>query len=40
MHDTFERLQPKAPPAISMDDYVAAMSLIDAAYQKAGRWLE
>ena len=37
MRDTFERLQRKAAPAISIDDYVAAMSLIDAAYQKAGR---
>ena len=37
MRDTFERLERKMPPAISLDDYVAAMSLIDAAYRKAGR---
>lgn len=37
MRDTFERLRRNAAPAISIDDYVAAMSLIDAAYQKAGR---
>lgn len=37
MRDTFERLQQKVAPAISIGDYVAAMSLIDAAYQKAGR---
>ncbi|RWM91891.1 MAG: Gfo/Idh/MocA family oxidoreductase [Mesorhizobium sp.] len=37
MSDTLERLARKAPPATSIDDYVAAMSLIDAAYEKAGR---
>jgi predicted dehydrogenase len=40
MRDTFERLQRKAAPAISLDDYVAAMSLIDTAYRRAGRSLE
>jgi predicted dehydrogenase len=37
MSDTLDRLARKAPPATSIDDYVAAMSLIDAAYEKAGR---
>ncbi|TIX78621.1 MAG: gfo/Idh/MocA family oxidoreductase, partial [Mesorhizobium sp.] len=37
MSDTLSRLTRKAPPAISIDDYVAAMSLIDAAYEKTGR---
>ncbi|TIN80300.1 Gfo/Idh/MocA family oxidoreductase [Mesorhizobium sp.] len=37
MSDTLDRLARKAPPATSVDDYVAAMSLIDAAYEKAGR---
>jgi predicted dehydrogenase len=37
MRDTFGRLERKMPPAISLDDYVAAMSLIDDAYQKAAR---
>lgn len=37
MRDTLERLQRNMPPAISLDDYLAAMSLIDAAYRKAGR---
>jgi predicted dehydrogenase len=37
MRDTFERLERKMPPTISLDDYVEAMSLIDAAYRKAGR---
>ncbi|MFI0844563.1 Gfo/Idh/MocA family protein [Mesorhizobium sp. IMUNJ 23232] len=37
MRDTFERLQRKMPPTISLDDYVEAMSLIDAAYRKAAR---
>lgn len=37
MRDTFGRLERNMPPAISLDDYVAAMSLIDAAYRKAGR---
>jgi predicted dehydrogenase len=36
MRDTFDRLARKEPPTISLDDYVAAMSLIDAAYRKAG----
>jgi len=37
MKDTFERLAAGQPPTISIHDYVAAMSLIDAAYEKAGR---
>ncbi|CAH2396066.1 Gfo/Idh/MocA family protein [Mesorhizobium ventifaucium] len=37
MSDTLDRLARKAPPATSIEDYVAAMSLIDAAYEKAGR---
>ncbi|RWQ60429.1 Gfo/Idh/MocA family oxidoreductase [Mesorhizobium sp.] len=37
MSDTLDRLARKAPPATSVDDYVAAMSLIDGAYEKAGR---
>ncbi|MER9681615.1 Gfo/Idh/MocA family oxidoreductase [Mesorhizobium sp. M0184] len=36
MRDTLDRLARKAPPPVSIEDYVAAMSLIDAAYQKAG----
>ncbi|TIP28020.1 MAG: Gfo/Idh/MocA family oxidoreductase [Mesorhizobium sp.] len=37
MSDTLDRLARKAPPATSIDEYIAAMSLIDAAYEKAGR---
>ncbi|TJW11005.1 MAG: Gfo/Idh/MocA family oxidoreductase [Mesorhizobium sp.] len=37
MSDTLDRLARKAAPAISIEDYVAAMSLIDAAYEGAGR---
>jgi len=37
MSDTLDRVARKAAPAISIDDYVAATSLIDAAYEKAGR---
>jgi hypothetical protein len=37
MSDTLDRLARKAPPATAIGDYVAAMSLIDAAYEKAGR---
>lgn len=37
MRDTFERLQRRAAPSISIDDYIAAMILIDTAYRKAGR---
>lgn len=37
MRVTLERLRRGAPPAISLDDYVAAMSLIDKAYELAGR---
>jgi predicted dehydrogenase len=37
MHDALHRVVQKAPPAISLDDYVAAMALIDAAYEKAKR---
>jgi predicted dehydrogenase len=33
--DTLERLQDGRPPAITLDDYLAAMTLIDAAYAKA-----
>ncbi|MER8951844.1 Gfo/Idh/MocA family oxidoreductase [Mesorhizobium sp. M0833] len=36
MRDTLDRLARKAPPSVSIEDYVAAMSLIDAAYEKAG----
>jgi predicted dehydrogenase len=35
MRDTFDRLAQNEPATISLDDYVAAMSLIDAAYRKA-----
>lgn len=34
MRDTLQRLSDARPPAISIDDYVAAMSLIDAAYER------
>lgn len=37
MRDIFERLERTMPPTISLDDYVEAMSLIDAAYRKARR---
>ena len=37
MHDNFRRLATNRPPAISIDDYAAAMSMIDAAYLKAGK---
>jgi predicted dehydrogenase len=36
MRDTFDRLARNEPAMISLNDYVAAMSLIDAAYRKAG----
>jgi predicted dehydrogenase len=36
MRDTLERLRDGRPPAITLDDYLAAMTLIDAAYAKAG----
>ena len=35
MRDTLDRLTRNEPATISLDDYVAAMSLIDAAYRKA-----
>jgi len=35
MADTLQRLRDGRPPAITLDDYLAAMSLIDAAYAKA-----
>ncbi|MER9594446.1 MULTISPECIES: Gfo/Idh/MocA family oxidoreductase [unclassified Mesorhizobium] len=35
MRDTLDRLARKAPPSVSIEDYAAAMSLIDAAYEKA-----
>lgn len=37
MRDTLDRLRRAAPPATSIDDYVAAMSLIDNAYELAGK---
>ncbi|WP_108460592.1 Gfo/Idh/MocA family protein [Devosia naphthalenivorans] len=35
MADTLERLRDGRPPAITLNDYLAAMALIDAAYAKA-----
>ena len=35
MADTLQRLRDGRPPAITLDDYLAAMTLIDAAYAKA-----
>lgn len=35
MRDAFDRLERSEPATISLDDYVAAMSLIDAAYRRA-----
>lgn len=35
MADTLQRLRTGQPPAITLDDYLAAMELIDAAYAKA-----
>jgi predicted dehydrogenase len=40
MRDTLDRLARGAAPATAIDDYVAAMSLIDIAYEKAGRCWE
>lgn len=37
MRDSFDKLAAGLPPTISIHDYAAAMSLIDAAYEKAGR---
>lgn len=35
MADTLQRLRDGCPPAITLNDYLAAMTLIDAAYEKA-----
>jgi predicted dehydrogenase len=35
MADTFDRLRSGEAPAVSIEDYLAAMQVIDAAYEKA-----
>jgi hypothetical protein len=35
MADTFNRLRSGKPPGVSIEDYLAAMQIIDAAYEKA-----